>query len=242
MGYPVGPWYARVVQHRQRPPAAGQAAPDRRRDGHERPARVDDAAGRCPDQGRQGLRAAGRSQRQPRHGRRLRPAADARLLRPPPAGRRPKPPVRAGSPAHDVAALASTRAPDEHRASAEPRSRERRRSTWGSSTNDGSELRGAIERYEADRGSLLRSLPPPARRARDERLREFTDAVARPARQRSTSTGSSQDGKVDYLLFKNHLAHELRQLDIRGTRARRVASRWSRSPGRSSSSTRRGAS
>ena len=26
MGYPVGPWYARVVQHRQRPPAPGQAA------------------------------------------------------------------------------------------------------------------------------------------------------------------------------------------------------------------------
>ena len=41
MGYPVGPGTTASVQHRQRPPAPRQAAPDRRRDGHQRPARVD---------------------------------------------------------------------------------------------------------------------------------------------------------------------------------------------------------
>ena len=40
----------------------------------------------------------------------------------------------------------------------------------------------------------------------------------------STSTGLSQDGKVDYLLLKNQLAHELRQLDIRGKETAESAS------------------
>ncbi|HZW31580.1 MAG TPA: DUF885 family protein, partial [Isosphaeraceae bacterium] len=79
---------------------------------------------------------------------------------------------------------------------------------------DRSELRGAIERYEADRGSLMRSAPPPVSPRRDERVRDFTE-------QWLDRIGSldfdrlSQDGKVDYLLLKNHLAHELRQLDLR---------------------------
>jgi dipeptidyl aminopeptidase/acylaminoacyl peptidase/uncharacterized protein (DUF885 family) len=79
---------------------------------------------------------------------------------------------------------------------------------------DRSELRGAIERYEADRGSMLRSAPQAGSPLRDERLRDFT-------RQWLDQLGSlefdrlSQDGKVDYLLLKNHLAHELRQVEIR---------------------------
>ncbi len=79
---------------------------------------------------------------------------------------------------------------------------------------DGSELRGAIERYEVDRGSVLRSAPQAGSPLRDERLRGFTT-------QWLDQLGSvdfdrlSQDGKVDYLLLKNHLAHELRQVDIR---------------------------
>ena len=88
MGYPVGPWYAASSNIDNAHRLAGQAAPDRRRDGYERPARIDDAAGRRPDQGRQGLRSRRRSQRQPRHGRRLRPAPAARLLRSPPARQR----------------------------------------------------------------------------------------------------------------------------------------------------------
>ncbi len=80
--------------------------------------------------------------------------------------------------------------------------------------SDRSELRGAIERYEVDRGNLLRSAPQPGSPLRDERLRGFTG-------QWLDRLGSvdfdrlSQDGKVDYLLLKNHLGHEIRQVDIR---------------------------
>jgi dipeptidyl aminopeptidase/acylaminoacyl peptidase/uncharacterized protein (DUF885 family) len=79
---------------------------------------------------------------------------------------------------------------------------------------DRSELKGAIERYSADRGSLLRSLPPPGSRLRDARLRDYTqqwlDQLGKLAFDRLSS-----DGKVDYLLLKNHLAHERRQIDLR---------------------------
>ena len=50
----------------------------------------------------------------------------------------------------------------------------------------------------------------------------------------------SQDGKVDYLLLKNHLDHELRQVDIRW-HERAEWSRWSPSLRSSSTSTRPGA-
>ena len=58
-------------------------------------------------------------------------------------------------------------------------------------------------------------LPPSASPRRDERLRDFT-------KQWLDQLGNlefdrlSQDGKVDFLLLKNQLAHELRQIDIRG--------------------------
>jgi dipeptidyl aminopeptidase/acylaminoacyl peptidase len=80
--------------------------------------------------------------------------------------------------------------------------------------DDRSELRGTIERFDADRGSLMRSSPPPVSPRRDERVRNFTERWL-------DRIGSldfdrlSQDGKVDYLLLKNHLAHELRQVDLR---------------------------
>jgi dipeptidyl aminopeptidase/acylaminoacyl peptidase/uncharacterized protein (DUF885 family) len=82
------------------------------------------------------------------------------------------------------------------------------------SNGEHSELRGAIERYSADRGSLLRSLPPAVSGLRDRQLREFT-------RHWSDQLGKmdfdrlSQDGKVDYLLLANHLTHEKRQIDLR---------------------------
>ena len=92
-GLPGRPAVRRVVQHRQRPPAPGQAAADRRRDGHQRPARVDHAARRRPDQGRQGLRllvvpnanhGMGGAYGQRRMRRLLRPAsADESANRPP---------------------------------------------------------------------------------------------------------------------------------------------------------------
>jgi uncharacterized protein (DUF885 family) len=76
-----------------------------------------------------------------------------------------------------------------------------------------SEMRPVIERYVVDRGSLSRSYPvslSPARRAR------FTDFYNNwlAALQKLDFEAMSQSGKVDYLLFKNHLEYETRQLDI----------------------------
>ncbi len=77
----------------------------------------------------------------------------------------------------------------------------------------GSEMRPIIEYYVADRGSLQRSFPVTISPARRERFRKFyADALERI--QKLNFDGMSQPGKVDYILFRNHLEHELRQLDI----------------------------
>jgi hypothetical protein len=76
-----------------------------------------------------------------------------------------------------------------------------------------SEMRGAIERYTLDRGSLTRSYPVSVSRARRERFKKFyRDWFV--SLQSVDFDSMSQDGKIDYLLFKNHLEYELRQLDI----------------------------
>src|SRR5215217_4718055 len=76
-----------------------------------------------------------------------------------------------------------------------------------------SEMRSAIERYTVDRGSLARSYPVAVSRARRERFKKFySDWLA--SLQSLDFDSMSQDGKIDYLLFKNHLEYELRQLDI----------------------------
>ena len=76
-----------------------------------------------------------------------------------------------------------------------------------------SEMRPIIEYYVVDRGSLLRSFPVSSSPARRERFRKFYgDALERI--QKLNFDSMSQEGKVDYLLFKNHLEYELRQLDI----------------------------
>jgi uncharacterized protein (DUF885 family) len=64
-----------------------------------------------------------------------------------------------------------------------------------------------------DRGSLFRSYPVAGSPARRERLQKFySDALERI--QKLDFDSMSQEGKVDYILFRNHLEHELRQLDI----------------------------
>ena len=76
-----------------------------------------------------------------------------------------------------------------------------------------SEMRAPIERYTADRGSLTRSYPVAVSAARRVRFKKFyEDQLA--ALKTLDFDSMSQDGKVDYLLFKNHLEFELRQLDI----------------------------
>src|SRR6185503_1730344 len=76
-----------------------------------------------------------------------------------------------------------------------------------------SDMRAAIERYTADRGSLTRSYPVAISPARRVRFKKFYEEWL--ASLKSLDFDSmSQDGKIDYLLFKNHLEYELRQLDI----------------------------
>jgi uncharacterized protein (DUF885 family) len=76
-----------------------------------------------------------------------------------------------------------------------------------------SEMRTLIEYYIADRGSLQRSFFVNNSPARRERFRKFySDALERM--QKLNFDGMSQEGKVDYILFRSHLEHELRQLDL----------------------------
>jgi uncharacterized protein (DUF885 family) len=76
-----------------------------------------------------------------------------------------------------------------------------------------SEMRGVIERYVADRGSLNRFYSVPTSPVRRERMRKFYGEWL-AALERLDFEAMSLDGKIDYLLFKNHLDHELRQLDV----------------------------
>jgi uncharacterized protein (DUF885 family) len=76
-----------------------------------------------------------------------------------------------------------------------------------------SEMRGIIESFTADRGSLARFYSVEASSARQSRMKQFyTDWLATLAKLDFDSM--SQDGRIDYVLFKNHLDHELRQLDL----------------------------
>ena len=76
-----------------------------------------------------------------------------------------------------------------------------------------SEMRPILEYYVVDRGSLQRSYPVANSPARRERFRKFySDALEQI--QKLNFDGMSQEGKVDYILFRTHLEHELRQLDI----------------------------
>src|SRR2546421_9373214 len=75
------------------------------------------------------------------------------------------------------------------------------------------EMRALIEYYIADRGSLQRSFFVNNSPARRERFRKFySDALERI--QKLNFDGMSQEGKVDYILFRSHLEHELRQIDL----------------------------
>jgi uncharacterized membrane protein YgcG len=74
-------------------------------------------------------------------------------------------------------------------------------------------MRSAIERYTLDRGSLTRSYPVAVSQRRRERFRKFYNEWL-TSLQSLNFDSMSEDGKIDYLLFKNHLEYEVRQLDI----------------------------
>ena len=85
-----------------------------------------------------------------------------------------------------------------------------------------SEMRAIIEYYVVDRGSLARSYPVSISPARAERFRKFyADGLERI--QKLDFDSMSQDGKVDYLLLKNHLEYELRQLDLQAKQLAEIA-------------------
>jgi len=85
-----------------------------------------------------------------------------------------------------------------------------------------SEMRPIIEYYIADRGSLQRSFFVNNSDARRERFRKFyADALERI--QKLNFDSMSQEGKVDYILFRSHLEHELRQLDIEAKQMAEIA-------------------
>ena len=84
----------------------------------------------------------------------------------------------------------------------------------GDLADDGSELRVMIERYSVDRMSLQSSSPPSSSPVRDERLRDFTTQWLEKL-EKIEFERLTQEGQVDYLLFKNYLSHQLRQLDLR---------------------------
>jgi hypothetical protein len=74
-------------------------------------------------------------------------------------------------------------------------------------------MRAAIERYTVDRGSLMRSYPVVMSPNRRTRLKKFYEENLNSLKSLDFDA-MSQDGKIDYLLFKNHLEYELRQSDI----------------------------
>jgi hypothetical protein len=78
-----------------------------------------------------------------------------------------------------------------------------------------SELRSVIERYVVDRGSLTRSYPVESSPARQVRFKQFyADWLALLGKMNFEAL--SPEGKVDYVLFKNHLGHEAQQLELSG--------------------------
>ena len=76
-----------------------------------------------------------------------------------------------------------------------------------------SEMRASIERYAVDRGSLARSYPVGMSPARRDRFKKYYGDWLDSLKSLNFDS-MSQDGKVDYILFRNHLEYELRQTDI----------------------------
>jgi len=76
-----------------------------------------------------------------------------------------------------------------------------------------SEIRPLIERYTADLGNLNRFYTVSISPRRRERLAQFYTDWRRRL-DRLTFDGLSPEGKIDFLLFRNHLDYQLRQLEI----------------------------
>ena len=76
-----------------------------------------------------------------------------------------------------------------------------------------SAMRELIETYNVDRASLSRTYPDALSLVRRARLKQFYEQW-RDSLAKIDFDTLNQDGRIDYLLFKNHLNHELLQLEI----------------------------
>ncbi len=76
-----------------------------------------------------------------------------------------------------------------------------------------SEMRGYIERYSTDYDAIDRGYGMPISPARTERMRQFYRLWGTILDGLKFESMGEED-QADYLLFKNYLRHELRQLDI----------------------------
>jgi uncharacterized protein (DUF885 family) len=76
-----------------------------------------------------------------------------------------------------------------------------------------SELRPMIERYTADQRSLNRTYPIRLSGTRRGRFEQFASQNEADLRKLNFEA-LSHDGQIDYLLFRNHLAHDRSQLEL----------------------------
>ncbi len=86
-----------------------------------------------------------------------------------------------------------------------------------------SEVRPLIERYVSDRGSVGRYYTVEASAARRIRLKQFY-AEWRDRLGRLNFETLSQDGKIDAVLLRNHLDHEIYRLDVEAKSQAEMAS------------------
>ncbi len=85
-----------------------------------------------------------------------------------------------------------------------------------------SEMRTTIERYTVDRDSLLRRYQIEVSPMHRQRLASFYKESL-VALSRLNFDSMSAEGRIDYLLFRNHLEHEVRLLDLRSTADDQIA-------------------
>jgi uncharacterized protein (DUF885 family) len=85
-----------------------------------------------------------------------------------------------------------------------------------------SEMRATIERYSTDRAIQNRSAPIDFSNAQMTRMRQFYTEW-RTSLDRMDFEAMAQDGRIDYLLFKNQLDYELRQVETRARGAAETA-------------------
>jgi len=85
-----------------------------------------------------------------------------------------------------------------------------------------SKMRQLLERYNTDRASLVRSFSLSISPTRVARFKKFY-LEWRDRLSKLDFEAMGQDGRIDYLLFRNHLDHELLQLELQARQFAEVA-------------------